>query len=46
MFFSKRLWVEPLLHKAHDSVLKGFQNIFGKTPRRSTLVRTDQGQIN
>ena len=42
--FSKHLWVEPLPNKTHDSVLKGFQNIFDKTPRRPTLLRTDKGK--
>ena len=42
--FSKHLWVEPLPNKTHASVLKGFQNIFDKTPRRPTLLRTDKGK--
>ena len=42
--FSKDLCVEPLLTKSHTHVIQGFQNIFNRTQRRPTLLRTDTGR--
>ena len=42
--FSKHLWVEPLHTKSHTHVIQGFQNIFNRTQRRPTLLRTDNGK--
>ena len=42
--FSIYLWVEPLLIKSHTHVLQSIQNIFKRTQRRPTLLRTDNGK--
>ena len=41
--FSKYLWVEPISDKSHESVITALQNIFERTDRRSTNIRSDNG---
>ena len=40
--FSRKLWIEPLNNKFHQSIIKGLQNIF-RMGRLPSELRTDKG---